>query len=241
MTAEISMIYAFPCKSTTTFYSNCFVQNTGTKGMVKFQVYNYLGWDPITNQPICVLDPDLIKDVCVDNTLNPYIPDYSGIHRLWTLIYPIAKTVGTFPDKICIYPFNCISGDNCTALTCSTWNTVPGYYTSGVGLRTSQGVSPSAISNFKLTPSDKTLDASWAMPGTSPPYVGFKIIVTRVSDSVVLVNGYTLSSSIPITNLTNGIAYRVTISAISPEGLISTPTRITAAPIAPLCTTPVIT
>lgn len=222
MTASLTIKYAIAAKSSYDILFQALIENTGTRGMVKLKTFN-------KDSGVCVEDTGMTTEKCLNPTSNSYISQiYSRL---------ISYRSGSTFSRGCLRIYNCSSGDNCDARTCNSWNTSPDGTNDNVDVGPYFGVIPIAVRNFTLTPGNGTITASWDEPGNAPIFANF-IFVERVSDGVTIVSGHVIRTNVVISNLQNGISYKVHVLAVSEDGNAGPESILTSTPGAP-CIVPV--
>lgn len=197
--------------------------NLSTKGMVKTQTSEYSGGICTTN---------IYKELFHCISPSPYIY-ISGIQ--WLLIG--AFTPATMPSALCVKTYQCTSGEDCSAVTCTSYSTSPYWTKSNIYIDYGLGVTPSVVTNTSVTPGDQNLIFKWTQPSNAPvTYNG----VALYQGTTPLVSGYIIystSGGLSVSNLTNGVTYTLEVSAMSDDGRQGAAISISGTPIAP-CTPP---
>lgn len=208
MSSSPTIKYILATKATDILFL-ALVENTGSRGLVRLKTYN-------KSTGTCVEDSAMQNDWCIEVTTNPYISE------IWALLNTY-KSSGTLFSKGCLRAFVCNSGENCDTLSCGYWNTSPNSINDNVDVGGSLGVIPSAIGNYKLTPGDKSITASWTAPGNTPIFA-YAVKVIRVVDGKVLIGGgvefpmHVARTNVFIGNLENGKEYSISVRPVSDDG-----------------------
>ncbi len=208
--------YVDAVKKGTGMFFIALVENNGIRGMVRFKTYN-----KTTNT--CVEDTSMQKDMCIESSTNQYIHTLSLVST--------SKSSGPQFDIGCLRMFTCSAGESCPS-TCTTYSISPYDVSDNIDVGYAPGVTPNSITNYVLTPGNGTIVANWSEPINTTIFA-YHIVLTRVSDSVILADGHIRTNSANIINLTNNIQYKVTITPVSNDGLSGSPSFSTSTPTTP--------
>ena len=227
MVANPSIASVIATKSATVTTALVFIENTAfTNGMVKALLHEYLGG-------VCDTTQYAIAASCVPVTQNSYI---SGLRYLYELSMPFLT------NYVCARTYQCISGENCSANTCTTYNT--SYYQSRSNVFVDYGLgnTPSAVSNMTKTEGDTYTIIKWTPPSNAPvTYYEVQLMQGSTIYAGWLYTLYSTSGGINVMNLKNGTTYRLYVRPISDDGYIGNSNYIDFTPIEPppSCTTPI--
>jgi hypothetical protein len=193
------------------------VFNSGSRGVVRLKAFNKTSGN-------CV--EDMSSDHCIEASYNQYIP--SGLYSLVAVV----RYSGSVFYTGCLGAYICSSGEVCDPPTCSTYNTSSSAFSNNISVDTGAGVDPDTVTNYILTPGNGTITANWTEPNNTSIFA-YLIILTRISDNVILAIGYIRGPIVHISNLTNGTQYSVRVVPISYDYYVGNGTTLTATPVIP--------
>ncbi len=173
------------------------VGNTGTQGMSKFDI-----GDKLTGASLYTMRSSTTK--CINNTIQPYISN------LYDIIFVTAATAKL--DYAIMKAYNCISGDNCGTLSCTTYNSTLNSQAIDLYIDYAIDVEPGPITSLTLTPGDGNLIANFNAPSNIPVY-GYGVSLWQ--GATKLTGGYILATNFVINGLTNGITYELRVQPVS--------------------------
>lgn len=199
--------------------------NLATSGMARTQISQYSGGNCITGTYIESFN-------CIYPSISTYISGVQSILLLGVF------TPTPMPSALCVRTYQCVSGENCPGVTCSSYNTSPYQTKYNIPIDYGLGITPGVVTNISVTPGDKNLVFKWNPP-TNAPVTYYAVDLYQ--GTIFLQGGfviYNTSGGLPVSGLTNGVGYRLEISAVSDDGYQGPVVSISGTPIAP-CVLPV--
>jgi len=223
MAATPSIKAVSATKDATSTLIMALLENT-SRGMVQMRAYL---------SPSCTTeDASMRIDWCVDQSSNSYIAE---IYKLVNCF----KSAATEASSACIRAYTCNSGENCDTLSCSVWKTSFNSEKNNIPIDNAFGITPIAVSNLILIPGDKSISVSWGDVNQTTSIWAYEIRLDQ--GATRLASGFRTKNVMPITNLTNGIEYKVLVRPRSFDGYNGPWTEQSVTPTDISCTIPACT
>ncbi len=180
-----------------------------TNGMVRIAVTEDLSG-------LCNGEIYAIFNRCIESNVSTYVIELNSLLQ-------ITATPTSIPLSVCVRTFQCVAGEDCVNGLCTTYDTTAPYWIkNNISLSTGLGIVPNRITDGLSHVYDKSLIFTW-IPPTNTLVTYYSI---GLYDGVTLLqSGYTKynpTTGLIVSGLTNGVTYRLAVSAISDDGLTST-------------------
>lgn len=128
--------------------------------------------------------------------------------------------------------FNCASGEDCISNTCLQQNL--SVSVQGIPITVYSSTPPGQPRDLSVTAKDESLIISWSSPALTIPSIGVFAYYITIKDpnGNIIDSGYTssLQREIQIDNLTNGVAYNISVRSTSHSNVESTELTATGIP-----------
>lgn len=110
--------------------------------------------------------------------------------------------------------------------------TIPETTTSDVLVLAHWYTTPGSVQNLQAAPTDKEIALSWAVPTSDggSPIVGYQVAYSQDGTTWAGVPHNNTATSARISKLTNGVSYRVRVSAVNQVGLVGEPRQTIVTP-----------